>query len=68
MAEALSVRDALAGPLARLAADVMIAPPATLIAAFAGAVAGAPRLLLAGQDCHAKPRRRPHRAILPRKC
>ena len=35
------------------AADVMICPPATLIAAFAADVAGS-GLLIGGQDCHAK--------------
>jgi len=54
LAEAVSVRDALAGPLASIAADVMIAPPATLIAPFATSI-GSIRLLLAGQDCHGKP-------------
>jgi triosephosphate isomerase len=51
--EILSIRDALAGPLASLNADVMIAPPATLIAPFSSVASS--RLLLAGQDCHAKP-------------
>lgn len=54
LSEVVSVRDALAGPLASIAADVLIAPPATLIAPFAAAVAGS-RLLLGAQDCHAKP-------------
>ena len=36
-----------------LAADVMICPPATWIARFAGEAAGT-RLLIGGQDCHAK--------------
>ncbi len=53
LAEVLAVRDALDGPLAALPLDVMIAPPATLIAGFAPALSGS-RLLLAGQDCHAK--------------
>ncbi|HVJ78779.1 MAG TPA: triose-phosphate isomerase [Hyphomicrobium sp.] len=52
--EILSIREALAGPLSSLNADVMIAPPVTLIASFSSAVAGS-RLLLAAQDCHAKP-------------
>jgi len=52
--EAVAVRDALAGPLASLPADVMIAPPATLIAGFAATLGKGP-LLLAGQDCHPKP-------------
>ncbi len=54
VAEILAVRDALAGPLADLPADVMIAPPATLIAGFAAALGASP-VLLAGQDCHPKP-------------
>jgi triosephosphate isomerase len=54
LAEALSVRDALAGPLESLGADVLIAPPATLIASFAEAVRGSP-LQIGAQDCHAKP-------------
>lgn len=51
--EAVLVRDALSGPLATIDADVMIAPPVTLIASFAEAAAGS-RLLVAAQDCHAK--------------
>ncbi len=54
LAEVLAVRDALSGPLASLPADVMIAPPATLIAGFAEALGGH-SVLLAGQDCHPKP-------------
>ncbi len=54
LAEALAVRDALLGPLASVPADVMIAPPATLIAGFAAALGPHP-VLLAGQDCHSKP-------------
>lgn len=54
LVEAVSVRDALRGPLATINADVMIAPPATLIASFAAAAAGSP-LLIGAQDCHAKP-------------
>jgi triosephosphate isomerase len=51
--EAVSVRDALQGALAAIDADVMIAPPATLVASFAEAVSGS-RLAIAAQDCHAK--------------
>jgi triosephosphate isomerase len=51
--EAVAVRDALAGDLRNLNADVMIAPPATLLARLSAAL-GSSRLLLAGQDCHAK--------------
>jgi triosephosphate isomerase len=54
LVEVVAMRDALQGPLAALAVDVMIAPPATLIAGFAPALLGS-RILLAGQDCHAKP-------------
>lgn len=54
LVEAVSVRDALSGPLAAMNADVMVAPPATLIASFAAAAAGSP-LRIGAQDCHAKP-------------
>jgi triosephosphate isomerase len=54
LVEAVSVRDALRGPLAEINADVMVAPPATLIASFAAAAAGSP-LRIGAQDCHAKP-------------
>jgi triosephosphate isomerase (TIM) len=54
LVEAVSVRDALRGPLAEINADVMVAPPATLIASFAAAAAGSP-LLIGAQDSHAKP-------------
>jgi triosephosphate isomerase (TIM) len=54
VAEAVAIREALLGPLAKLAADVMIAPPATLLAGFSAALAGGP-VLLAGQDCHPAP-------------
>lgn len=54
LVEAVSVRDALRGPLAEINADVMIAPPATLIASFAAAAAGS-QLRIGAQDCHAKP-------------
>ena len=53
LAEALIVRDALSGPTSSIDADVMIAPPATLIAPIAAALGSGP-LLLAGQDCHAQ--------------
>lgn len=49
--EALTVRDALTAPLANIAADVMIAPPATLLLAMADACHPGP-LSFAGQDCH----------------
>ena len=52
--ELLAVGDALSGPMASIPADVMIAPPATLLAGFAASLDGRP-VLLAGQDCHAAP-------------
>jgi triosephosphate isomerase (TIM) len=54
IAEAIAVRDALLGPLAALPVDVMIAPPATLLATFSSALGAGP-VGLAGQDCHPKP-------------
>jgi triosephosphate isomerase len=51
--EVEALREALAGPLSAIAADVMIAPPATLLGHFASATQGCP-IQLAGQDCHAK--------------
>ncbi len=50
--EALTTGEALSGPLSALAIDVMIAPPATLLAALAAACHGT-KLRFAGQDCHA---------------
>lgn len=52
-AEVEALRAALAGPLSAVAADVMIAPPATLLGHLAGATQGC-SIQLAGQDCHAK--------------
>ncbi len=49
LAEALKVRDALA---ADPGADVLICPPATLVATLAAAAEGS-RLAVGGQDCHA---------------
>jgi len=51
LAEALAVRDGLAA--APHAVDVMICPPATLLASMAAVLEGSP-LLLGGQDCHAE--------------
>ena len=51
LAEAAAVRSALG--TGGLGTDVMICPPATLIAGLAGAAAGSV-LLVGGQDCHAK--------------
>src|ERR1700686_3197750 len=36
-------------------ADLLVCPPATLIAAFAGKAAGSKALGVGAQDCHAKP-------------
>ena len=49
LAEAQAVRDGLAA--VSYAAEVMICPPATLLAPMASMLAGAP-VLLGGQDCH----------------
>lgn len=46
-----AVKAATAGPPSAAAADVMIAPPATLLMAMADAVRGS-AVQLAGQDCH----------------
>lgn len=54
LGEAIAVRDAVLGPLASIPADVMIAPPATLLSGFADVLREGP-VLLAGQDCHPKP-------------
>jgi triosephosphate isomerase len=52
LAEAQAVRDAL--QKAPSPAEVMICPPATLLAQMAWTVKGA-AILLGGQDCHAEP-------------
>ena len=36
-------------------ADLLVCPPATLIAAFAAKLAGSKGLMIGGQDCHPKP-------------
>lgn len=51
--EALAVRDAVSGSLAKLPVDAILAPPATLLMAMAEAAQGG-ALTFAGQDCHAK--------------
>ena len=51
LGEAQAVGKALGGELAGVAADVMIAPPATLLGALSEACRGS-RLAVAGQDCH----------------
>src|SRR5262245_16336034 len=52
LAEARQVRDRLREPGFAAGVDVMICPPATLVAALAREVAGS-RLLVGAQDCHA---------------
>ena len=52
LAEAIRVKDGLGHGAAGV--DVMICPPATLVAGLAQSAAGS-RLLVGGQDCHAKP-------------
>ena len=49
--ETEAVRDAVAGPLAGLAVDTLLAPPATLLMAMTTACSGG-GLTFAGQDCH----------------
>lgn len=51
LAEAVSVRDALAAGAADPGTDVMICPPVTLLAALAKAAAGS-KLQVGAQDCH----------------
>ena len=51
LAEALRVRDAVSAPAADPGADVMICPPATLVALLADAARGS-RLLVGAQNCH----------------
>jgi triosephosphate isomerase len=51
LAEALRIQERLGGRGPAAVADVMICPPATLIAALAGQAAGS-RLLVGAQDCH----------------
>lgn len=55
LSEALRVRDAISAPGstpgAGVGADVMICPPATLVAALADAAKGS-KLLVGAQDCH----------------
>ena len=52
LAEALQVRDSLKSGGAAGAVDVMICPPATLVATLADAAKGS-ALIVGGQDCHA---------------
>jgi triosephosphate isomerase len=53
LAEADAVRTGLAGMGLSVPVDVMICPPATLVAALAAAAAGS-RLQVGAQDCHPK--------------
>jgi triosephosphate isomerase (TIM) len=53
LGEALRVRDAISAAGTEPGADVMICPPATLVAALADAARGS-RLLVGAQDCHQK--------------
>jgi triosephosphate isomerase len=55
LAEARRVRDRLGEPGFAVAADVMICPPATLVAPLANEAAGS-RLLVGAQDCHCEAR------------
>jgi triosephosphate isomerase len=54
LSEALKVRDKLSDPAVTSGPDVMICPPATLLAELAAAARGT-RLLVGGQDCRAEP-------------
>jgi triosephosphate isomerase (TIM) len=54
LGEARSVRDRLAAPGLDASADVMICPPATLIAALAQEAEGS-KLQVGAQNCHADP-------------
>ncbi len=54
LAEARAVQERLAATPLAAAADVMICPPATLVAALAAQAAGS-RLLVGAQDCHCQP-------------
>jgi triosephosphate isomerase (TIM) len=55
LAEAQRVQERLGQPDFAATTDVMICPPATLVAALAAQAAGS-RLLVGAQDCHAQPR------------
>jgi triosephosphate isomerase (TIM) len=50
--EVAAMCTALQGPLKAVAADIVIAPPATLVMVMADACQGS-RVAVAGQDCHA---------------
>lgn len=53
LGEIEQLKSGLAARAGRVAADVMICPPATLVAAMAAAAAGS-AVAIGGQDCHAK--------------
>lgn len=53
LAEARKLTARLTAPAFTARADVMLCPPATLVAALAAEAGGSP-LLVGGQDCHAK--------------
>jgi len=53
LAQVDSLKAGLAGRAGRVAADVMLCPPATLVAAMAARAAGS-AVAVGGQDCHAK--------------
>lgn len=53
LAASLAEADAMAKGLSNEAADVLICPPATLVARLATTLAGS-RIAVGGQDCHAK--------------
>ena len=54
LADAIAVRDRIASAPGAAAIDVMICPPATLVASLAEAAKGS-RLIVGAQDCHARP-------------
>jgi triosephosphate isomerase len=54
LGELQALKEALAAPAGAPACDVLLCPPATLIAQAAGHVKGA--FALGGQDCHAEPK------------
>ncbi len=53
LSASLAEADAMAKGLSNEAADVLICPPATLVAKLADTLAGS-RIAVGGQDCHAK--------------
>ena len=51
--EIMALKEALSGPLVKVQADVMVAPPASLLMVMSEAARGG-RVAFAGQDCHVK--------------